>query len=74
VYRCFLARAKFKKNLTKGNVAENLKDIEDDMKGQVRYQCIYWTFGRHDTVVLFEAQIRLFMRMLSDPTIKSLGE
>ncbi|MGA9098463.1 MAG: GYD domain-containing protein [Methanotrichaceae archaeon] len=51
----FIALAKFKKKLSKEVVAENLKDIEDDMKGQVRYLGIYWTLGRYDTVVLFEA-------------------
>jgi len=51
----FIALAKFKKNLSKEIVAENLKDIEDDMKGQVRYLGIYRTLGRYDTVVLFEA-------------------
>ena len=51
----FIALAKFKKNLSKKTVAENLRDIEDDMKGQVRYLGIYWTLGRYDTVVLFEA-------------------
>jgi uncharacterized protein with GYD domain len=51
----FIALAKFKKKLSKEVVAENLRDIEDDTKGQVRYLGIYWTLGRYDTVVLFEA-------------------
>lgn len=51
----FIALAKFKKKLSKEIIAENMKDIEDDMKGQVRYLGIYWTLGRYDTVVLFEA-------------------
>jgi len=51
----FLALAKFKTKLTKEVVAQNLKDIEDDTKGQVRYLDIYWTLGRYDTAVLFEA-------------------
>lgn len=51
----FIALAKFKTKLSKEVVARNLKDIEDDMKGQVRYLGIYWTLGRYDTVVLFEA-------------------
>jgi len=41
--------------LSKEVVAQNLKDIEADMKGQVRYLGIYWTLGRYDTVILFEA-------------------
>jgi uncharacterized protein with GYD domain len=32
-----------------------MKDVEADTKGQVRYLGIYWTLGRYDTVVLFEA-------------------
>jgi uncharacterized protein with GYD domain len=51
----FIALAKFKKKLTKEVVADNLKDIDDDTNGQVRYLGIYWTLGRYDTVVLFEA-------------------
>ncbi|HDS62824.1 MAG TPA: GYD domain-containing protein [Methanofollis liminatans] len=51
----FIALAKFKKNLTKEVVAENMKDIEDDTKGGIRYLGIYWTLGKYDTVVMFEA-------------------
>jgi uncharacterized protein with GYD domain len=51
----FIAMAKFKKKLIKEVVIENLKDMEADTKGQVRYLGIYWTLGRYDTVVLYEA-------------------
>jgi uncharacterized protein with GYD domain len=51
----FIALVKFKKNLSREVIAENLRDIEDDAKGQVRYLGIYWTLGRYDTVVVFEA-------------------
>ncbi|MEI6840629.1 MAG: GYD domain-containing protein [Methanomicrobiales archaeon] len=51
----FIALVKFKTKLSKEVVAQNLKDIEADMKGQVRYLGIYWTLGRYDTVILFEA-------------------
>jgi len=51
----FIALAKFKKALSKEVIAENLKDIEAETKGQVRYLGIYWTLGKYDTVVLFEA-------------------
>ena len=51
----FIALAKFKTKLDKEIVSQNLKDIEEDSKGQVRYLGIYWTLGRYDTVVLFEA-------------------
>ncbi|MDD1668837.1 MAG: GYD domain-containing protein [Methanomicrobiales archaeon] len=32
-----------------------MKDIEADTKGQVRFLGIYWTLGRYDSVVVFEA-------------------
>jgi uncharacterized protein with GYD domain len=51
----FIAMAKFKTTLSKEVVARNLKDIEADTKGQIRYLDIYWTLGRYDTVVIFEA-------------------
>ena len=51
----FIALAKFKKNLSEEVIAQNLKDIETDTKGQIRYLGIYWTLGRYDTVVMFEA-------------------
>ena len=51
----FIALAKFKKQLSKEVVAQNIKDIESDTKGQVKYLGIYWTLGRFDTVVMFEA-------------------
>ena len=51
----FIALAKFKKQLSKEVIAQNMKDIETDTKGQVRYLGIYWTLGRYDTVVMFEA-------------------
>ena len=51
----FIALIKFKKKLSKEIVAQNLKDIEDDTKGQVRFVGIYWTLGRYDTVTIFEA-------------------
>jgi uncharacterized protein with GYD domain len=51
----FIALVKFKTPLTKEVVARNVKDIEDDMKGEVRYRGIYWTLGKYDTVVMFEA-------------------
>lgn len=51
----FIALAKFKTNLTKEIVELNIKDILDDVKEQVKYHGIYWTLGRYDTVVLFEA-------------------
>jgi uncharacterized protein with GYD domain len=51
----FIALAKFKTTLSKEVVEQNLKDIEADTKGQVRYLNVYWTLGRYDTVVIFEA-------------------
>jgi len=51
----FIALVNFKKKLSREIIAENLKDIEADTKGKVRYVGIYWTLGRYDSVVLFEA-------------------
>lgn len=51
----FIALAKFKTKLSREVVAQNLKDIETDTKGQIRYLNIYWTLGNYDTVVIFEA-------------------
>ncbi len=51
----FIALAKFKKQLSKEVVAQNMKDIESDTKGQVKYLGIWWTLGKYDTVVMFEA-------------------
>ena len=50
----FIALAKFKKNLSNDVVEQNLKDIEADTKGQVRYLNVYWTLGKYDTVVIFD--------------------
>ena len=51
----FIALAKFKKQLTKEVIAQNLKDIESDTEGQVKYLGIWWTLGKYDTVVMVEA-------------------
>jgi uncharacterized protein with GYD domain len=51
----FIALAKFKTKLSKEVVTQNLKDIEADTNGQVRYLNMYWTLGRYYTVVIFEA-------------------
>ena len=51
----FIALAKIKAPLTKEVIVQNLKDIEADTRGEIRYLGIYWTLGRYDTVVIFEA-------------------
>ena len=51
----FIGLVKFRKNLTKDVIAQNLKDIESDTEGQVKYLGIWWTLGKYDTVVMFEA-------------------
>ncbi len=51
----FIALANCKTSLSKEVVEQNLKDIEADTKGQIRYQSISWALGRYDTVVIFEA-------------------
>ena len=51
----FIALVKFKTTLSKDVIVKNIKDIEDDEKGGVRYLGIWWTLGKYDTVVMFEA-------------------
>jgi uncharacterized protein with GYD domain len=51
----FIALAKFKTKLSKEVVARNLLDIESDTKGQIKYLGMWWTHGKYDTVVMFEA-------------------
>ena len=51
----FIALARFKTQLSKDVIAQNLKDIENDTNGQIKYRGIWWTLGRYDTVVMFEA-------------------
>jgi uncharacterized protein with GYD domain len=51
----FIVLAKFKTKLSKVVVAQNMKDIGSDTKGQIRYLDIWWALGKYDTVVMFEA-------------------
>lgn len=51
----FIALAKFKKALSNDVVAENIRDIEADLSNSITYKEIYWTLGKYDTVVIFEA-------------------
>ena len=51
----FIALVKFRGELTDEVVARNLKDIEDDTGGQIRYVGAYWTLGRYDNVIIYEA-------------------
>lgn len=51
----FIVLVKFKTTLSKEVVAQNMKDIEDDMESGIKYVGIYWTLGKYDTVVIFEA-------------------
>jgi len=51
----FIAMAKFKQNLSEEIVAQNMLDIETDTHEGVHYRGIYWTLGKYDTVVIFEA-------------------
>ena len=49
----FIALAKFRTKLTDDIVAQNIHDIEEDVKDGIQYQGIYWTLGKYDTVVIF---------------------
>lgn len=52
----FIALEKYNPVLSREIVAQNINDIEDYSKGQIKYLGIYWTLGRYDTVVLFKGQ------------------
>lgn len=41
--------------MTKDALEQNLKDIETDTNRQIVYKGIWWTLGKYDTVVMFEA-------------------
>jgi uncharacterized protein with GYD domain len=51
----FIALVRFKTKLSKDVVARNMKDIEEDTKGQITYRGIWWTLGKYDSMVMFEA-------------------
>ena len=51
----FIALAKFRMKLTDDIIAQNIRDIEKDTEDGIQYRGIYWTLGRYDTVVIFDA-------------------
>ena len=51
----FIAMVKFKTQLSKETVEKNMKDIEADAKSGIKYHGVWWTLGKYDTVVMFEA-------------------
>jgi len=51
----FIALAKFRTKLTEDIVAQNIRDIDEDVKDGIQYREIYWTLGKYDTVVIFDA-------------------
>jgi uncharacterized protein with GYD domain len=51
----FIALVKFKEKPSRERIAENLKKIEAEEKEGIRYLSIYWTLGRYDAVLTFEA-------------------
>ncbi len=51
----FIALVKFRGTLSEEVVGRNLADIELDTDSQVRYVGAYWTLGRYDNVIIFEA-------------------
>jgi uncharacterized protein with GYD domain len=51
----FIALVRSRTKLSKKVVARNTKDIGSDSKGQITYLGIWWTLGKYDTVVMFEA-------------------
>jgi len=51
----FIAMVKFKTQLSKETAEKNMKDIEADAKSGIKYHGIWWTPGKYDTIVMFEA-------------------
>ena len=51
----FIILVKFKTTLSKEVVAQNMKDIKDEVAAGIKYLGMYWTLGKYDTVVIFEA-------------------
>lgn len=51
----FIALVKFRRRLSRDDIAANLRGIEAETNEGVRYLEIFWTLGRYDAVVLFEA-------------------
>lgn len=51
----FISLGKFKKKPTKEMTAQVSKMIEDAKKKGIKILGFYWTLGRYDTVLIFEA-------------------
>lgn len=51
----FVSLIKFKKKQTKEVVAGNLKRIEAETREGMKVHGIYWTLGKYDSIVIFEA-------------------
>jgi uncharacterized protein with GYD domain len=52
----FVALVKYKQKATKAIVTENLRRNEADAKEGIKFHGVYWTLGKYDAVVIFEAQ------------------
>jgi uncharacterized protein with GYD domain len=51
----FVSLVKFKKKPTRESISENLKLMEKEEKEGLKNLGIYWTLGRYDAVVIWEA-------------------
>lgn len=51
----FVGLVKYKLKPTKTVVEEIMKMDEEDAKGKITFHGIYWTLGKYDAVVIFEA-------------------
>ena len=51
----FITLAKFRNKPTKENIEENKKKMEIEAKEGVKYLGIYYTLGRYDAIMIFEA-------------------
>lgn len=73
----FIALVKFKKKLTRGIIAKNLKRLETETREGITYHGIYWTLGRYDAIALFEAPdektaMKLSLHRADDLTMETL--
>lgn len=51
----YICLMKFRKKPTREMISQNLEWIEKDKKMGVKIDAIYWTLGRYDAVVIFDA-------------------
>jgi len=51
----YIGLIKFRKKPTKEVIKQNLEQMEKDKQKGFNYRGIYWTLGRYDAVVIYDA-------------------